>query len=355
MAINTPPMGIGEAFGIAFETTFGVAVAPTIWWQPVSNTLKRVDPVLQLSGPSGVSVAKTTTRGFRAKPDISGTVVVEAEYDDIGHILKNTLGAPATSGPTETVVYGHVYNLLPAIPATMPPSMTCARITGLEQYQFQGCMVNSLEISGADGRIVNVSMDIIGSTGGSIAVADTIGTLSADPFIEFYDSIFRVDFSATGTSLTSTYDQKDGANATDWTLRIDNNLRRQQATGPYPAAVTNIRGDRPYIYSGYRSATMTVSRDFFDDNFFDLYNATTLAGTFGTFGITCVSSEIITGASTLTYSLAMKFQAGQIVGDPQEYNGGPDILGERIVIEAGYDGTNSPVVVNLQNRTSTYA
>jgi hypothetical protein len=346
MAITTPPMGIGEAFGIGLETTFGTLRAPNIWWRPISNTLMRRDPVLPLSGPTGSVVDLTTTRGFRGLPDISGTVVVEAEYDDIGFILANAIATPTFGNDTPVPdTFTHTFTMAAGVPTSTPVSFSAARATDSSDFdtQFTGCMINAIEISGASGRIVTVSMDIVGQQGGAAHTDDTIGTLSTAPFIEFHDSVIRADLTATGQTLNSGDDENAGAEAVDWVWRLDNNYRRAQAAG------NGVRGDREYTFAGYRTSTITFNRDFWDDNYFDEYHDSTLANTFGTIAVYCESDEFVTGSTP--YSLNIQFNAGQVTGHDQPYNGGPDILNENVVVKAGYNGSDAPLVVALVNGT----
>lgn len=351
-----PPQGIGEAFGLSQETTYGIAVDPAVFWRPVSNTLRRKDPWSPLTGPTGSAVGMTTTRAERFQPDVSGTVVVEADYDYIGWMINFGVAASTVAGPIETTAYTHTSTMAATIPASTNPSFTGVRITeldvgGNQSFQYTGCMIDNLEISGAGDRLVTVSADIIAQSGGSGAVADTIGTLSTSPFIEFSDTVLRAAFSTTGASLTSSHDQKSGAEALDWTVRLENGLLSQMAAGTRTAAGAPLRGIRQPRYGGYRRATMTVSRDYFDNNFLAQYHHATRASTFGTFGINSISNELA-GATTQPYTMNIVFSAGHIVDGLNEYGGGPDVLGETIQIVAGYDGVNAPVQFVLINQRS---
>jgi hypothetical protein len=353
MAITTPPMGIGEAFGFGFETTFGTAAAQNVWWRPISNTLRRSDPVRPLSGPSGGMMDTTTTRGFRGKPDISGTVVVEADYNYIGYLLSNAIATPTFSDDDPVVdAFTHTFTLAAGITGTTPASFSAARVTDTSNLdsEFTGCMINAIEISAAQDRIVTVSLDIIAQGGAAAHTTESIGTLSADPFIEFHDTYVRADRASTGQTLDSG-DNLDGTSAVpDWTWRLDNNYRRQQAAGD------GVRGDREYTFSGYRTSTLTLSRDFADGNYFDKYHESLLVSTFGTFGVYCQSDEFTDGAGGATpFSLAITFSAGQVQEAVQPYPGGPDILNENIVIKAGYNGSDAPVVATLINDSENAA
>jgi hypothetical protein len=346
--ITQPPQGIGEAVGIAREATYGVAVAPDIWWRPISNTVRRKDPWVPLTGPTGSAVDMTTTRAVRYTPDISGQLMVEAEYDDIGHLIMYALGNYTTES-VDTGYYTHAVNLSATIPATTPQSFTLARVTELEQFQFAGCVIDAIEFSGRRDSLVTVTCDIVGQTGGAADVADAIGTLSAAPFIEFHDSVFRADFGSTDQTLVAGDDQNAGAEALDWTVRFENNFRFQPAAGVRDASGDPLRAIRQPTWGQYRAATMRVSRDYFDDNFFDVYHQSTLASAYSSFAIVCTSNEI--AANSNPYELTFPFSAGIVIDGMNEYPGGPDVLGESITIKAGFDGTAAPAGVVLKNAT----
>lgn len=349
---TSPPYGAGDFFGMVSEnpTEFGTAVDPAVFWRPISNSLKRKDPWRPLSGPTGFAWPMSTLRAFRGKPDISGTVVLEADYDFVGWLLKHTLGT-VVGAATDTTALTHSFVMGPSIPTTTATSFTCARGTEFgDDLQYSGCVIEALEFSGAQDRLVTVSADIIAAKGGTVGVPETIGTLSTEPWIEYDDSVFRADFGATGAALDDGDDQTGRAAVTDWTVRIENNYRREQATGDSTAL---YRGDREYIHAGHRRAILTLSRDYVDDNFFDVYHDSTLADTFATYAIHLLSDEIA-GSTTTAYSLDLLFNAGHIVDGMNEYPGGPEALNETITIEAGYNGSDDPFAATLVNQHASY-
>jgi len=352
MAVSPPAYGYEEVFGIAKETTFGTGVNPDVWWRPVSNSLRTKDGPLPLAQASGVTVpfyyAAGTLRGFRGMPDVSGTVVVEAEYDDIGHIFNNAVGTATTTDNTGTNNgYEHLFEVAYQA-GNMPSSWTIARINGAgDAYRFVGCMVNTLEISSAENRIVTVSMDIVGQAGSQ--AADAIGTLSAAQFIEMHHSYCRRE-NAVGTQPDSDDNLDDGNDCADWTFRLENNLRVQQAAG------YGVRGTRPLIYSGHRRATLTFNKDWFDDTFYDVINNTTIGSTVDSISVYCDSgTDIDVGGQN--YDLEIWLPAAVLVERDDSYGGGGDVIPETVTYEAGFylgTGDNNICHVILNNNTSAY-
>lgn len=351
MATSLPAYGYEEAFGIAPEVTFGTPVSPSVWWRPVSCTLRANDPLIPLAQATGSSVqvrySATQPNTFRSMQDVSGTVVLEAEYDDIGYLLNNAIAQEET--PVDNTGadngYEHTWEV-DKVPSEMPQSFTAARLTGITgcHYRLKGCMINNLELSVAQGRIATVSMDIIGQTGDTDA--DTIGTLSAAPFIEYHHSYVRRE-DTVSSQPTADDDLDDEDAVTDWVFRVENNLRVQQAAG-YGA-----RGCRPMIYSAYRRFTLTFSKDFYDSTFYTVHSSSTMPGTFDAVSVYCDSGvDIDVGGQN--YDLEIYFPAASLMERNDEYGGGGEVIPESITYEAAVDGSDDICQVIINNNTASY-
>lgn len=345
MSIAPPAMGFEESFGIARESSYGVAVAPTIWFKPSSNPHQRVDPHLPMAGASGATVQHryhaTRPRKFRGTPTLAWPVVCEAEYDDIGHIFSNAI-ATAVSDDDAPVpgAHTHVWTLTAAKPAATPISLTAGCLTGLEDLRYAGVMVNNLELRGTPGQIVTWSADVIAQSGGDAEVADddTEGYSTA-PWMEFHHSSIR--YHATPNTATgSLATLASGSEVSDWTFRLENNLRAAQAAG------NGIRGIREPVWDGYRMPSITFNRDLFDDDFFDEYYSSTVTAAFSTVEIRLQTSEYITGTTPYELRIYMPFA---LLDRESAYTGGAGIRPERVTFAAGTDGSVAPLTVTLIN------
>jgi hypothetical protein len=346
-----PSYGYERAFGLGWETvSYGAAVEPDVWFRPTSISLVRKDPALEHSGPTGSQVAylydATLPRHWRGLPDCSGTVVCEAEYTDIGYILSNAFGTGATT-TNDSPVAGtdtHVFTYPAATPASMPSSFTLAVINGIEEHRFVGCHINTLEISGAQDRLVQWSADFICQDGGDTDVADTIGTLSSDPWIEYSDADLLYNATVAGAPAT----EDSGKEAIEWTFRLENNLLARGGTGQ------GGRYIREPIYSGLRRATFTFTRDYQDNQWFNKMMSASEAATPGNaycaLQIKMTSIEYITG--TTPWSLELDAPAVLILDAPVEYGGGTDVEPETITGVVAYDGSNAPCTATLVNDTN---
>jgi hypothetical protein len=315
--------------------------------------LTRKDPPRELSGPTGYQVPylydATIPRHWRGLPDISGTNVAEAEYDDIGILLSNAIAHPA-SDDTATPAFSHVFTLTAAKPADMPASLTCGDVSGPEDLQFAGCHINVLEISGSPDRLVHVSTDLVGQRGGDATVADAADDFSAVPWIEYSDADLLYN-STVSTVIGSMTSQTSGAEAMDWSFRLENNLLIRGGTGQ------GGRYIREPIYSGYRRATMTFTRDYLDTQWFDhlmsALEGATPGNSYVSAAIKMTSLEMVTGA--IPYSLLIEFPFALVESGPVEYGGNADVEAETITLVAATDGSEAPCTVTLVNGTDNLA
>lgn len=350
MSISPPAMGLQESFGIARESSYGSAVDPTIWFKPSTNTLTRTDPHLPMAGPTGAMVQHryhaTRPRKFQGTPTIGGTVAVEAEFDDIGHLFSNAIATPSFDDDAPVAgAHTHVWAVTAAKPAATPISLSAGCLTGLEDLRYAGVMINNLELRGSPGQIVVCSMDLIGQSGGDAEVPDddTEGYSTA-PWMEFHHSQVRYHATpATATGSLATL--ASGSEAADWTCRLENNYRQAQAAG------NGIRGIREPVWDGYRMASVSFNRDLFDDEFFDEYHAAGVATAFSTIEVRLQTTELI-GATATPYELRW-YMPYALLDRESTYGGGAGIRPERVTFMAGTDGSAAPLTVTLINGTGT--
>lgn len=348
--IAPPPMGLQEAFGVGRESSYGSAATPGIWWKADPMTITRQDPHLAVSGPSGSMVQHryhaTRPRKFRGTPQVRGNVVVACEFDDLGHLLGNAIAPPSVSGPTDSA-YTHTFALTAAKPANMPTSLTVARLTGLEDLQYVGCMIDNFQLNCTPGQILSASMDFIGQTGGAAEAADTdTEGYSTAPWMEFHH--VNVRYHATPNTATgSLATLASGSEAMGATFRLENRLRAVQAAG------NNVRGIREPVWNDYRMATLSFDRDMFDDDFFDEYHSATEAAAFSTVELRVLGTENI-GAGTTPFQMRIYMPFALIDLPGGGYSGGAGPIPETVTFTAGTDGTENPVTVTLVNGTTSF-
>lgn len=356
---NNPAYGLGKAIGFGWESTYGTEVSPTVWWPSVSFGVTPGDPPLPHAGPTGktsrFTYDATRPRLFRGTPGNAGTFVVEAEYDDIGVLLSNAIAAPTstdnTGGTNEG--YAHVFTL-PHLPTALTQSFTLvsyepgnSEANPPQNYNYAGCMIDSLEISATGEQIVQVSADVVAQSYSRDTDSHS-PSYSAANWIRFHHTVVRYD-ATVGNVPNSSDDQTGGRAASDWTFRMENGLRRAQAAGG------GVRGIREPIAMGYRTATLSFSRDYFNEIMRDKALSSTDAGMFASFSVYADSGTLIS-AGTQNYDLDIWFPAGLVTGEDPTHGGGPDIIGETVTVEATYGGSSDTICqVTLNNNTTNAA
>jgi len=350
MAISPPAMGLQETFGIAREVTYGSAVAPTIWFKASPSNWENIDDVLEMSGPSGGMVPfrydATRPRAYKGTPQIGCTgQIIEAEFDDIGHLLSNAFGVPTFN--TNTPVAGahtHVWTMPFARPATTPTSVSAGQLKGLEDLRFAGAMIDTLALRAQPGAILQLVLDWIAQSGGAAEVddADTEGYSTA-PWMEFHH--VNVRWHATpGTATGSLATLNAGSEQSTIEFMMRNGYRREQAAG------NGVRGIREPTWAGYRTAQMTFSRDLFNDTFFNEYHGSTSPTWFSAIELRVQTTEFITGSTPYELRIYMPYA---VIQRRSAYDGGPGIIPENLTFFAGSDGSVAPVTVTLINGTGS--
>lgn len=348
--IAPPPMGLQESFGIARESSYGSAATPGIWFKADPMGLFRADPHMPVAGPSGAMVQHryhaTRPRTFRGTPVLRGNVVVPCDFDDLGHLLGNAIAPPSVAGPTDSA-YTHTFTLSATKPANMPTSLTIARLTGLEDLQYVGGMIDNFEIRCAPGQILSCGMDLIAQTGGAAeAPDDDTEGYSTAPWMEFHHVNVRYHATpATATGSLATL--ASGSEVMDATFRLENRLRAVQAAG------NNVRGIREPVYGDYRLPTLTFNRDMFDDDFFDEYHSATMTAPFSTVELRVLGTENI-GAGSTPFQMRIYMPYALLDLPTGGYSGGAGPIGETVTFTAGSDGTTAPVTVTLINGTTSF-
>jgi hypothetical protein len=361
MSIGSPAMGFEEVAGFGQESTYGSAASIRTpgWVKPLSFTLKNTDPPMMLGGPSGGSVpfvySASLPRHFRGVQRVAGNITVECDYEMLGVFLSGAIGIGTVGanldidGGASAGTYLHTFNMLGnSTTANTTASMTIARLNGMEDLQFLGCMIDTLEISANADSIVTISMDIIGQSGGNAEVADTDAEgYSAAPFIEFHDSCINYN-ATTSTAYTAAAigatPLSGGAAPLTWSVRVENNLRA------VASSCLSGRTIREPIYQGYRKASFTFSRDYWNDTFFNHQFPATEPAAYAAYEIRCTSDE---AAGADFYAASFYMPAGIVVGDPNEYGGGADIESETITVEAAAPSAAAvPFTARLANTES---
>ena len=348
------PYGWQEEVQFLPEVNYGeedTSTPTVVAFRAVSFDLTCTDPPVQLGGVPGVPFGwrydATRPREMKGVPDVSGSIVLECEYDDLGWLLKNVLGDPTTTGSGP---YTHTYTVASTV-QDMEDSFTIIRRTGQTRQAFYGCHIDAIEIGATNGEIAKVTVEVVGQTHDNASTHNSAGTLSSVPFLEFHESSIRYHAS-TGTASAEANNLDSGNQPSSWSWRFEKNLRKEAAAGTADSSNNLVRGIREPVPAGFFTSKLTFSRDWTNDNFYDMVFAEGTAG-YGSFAGHFESDEQASGTN---YSLDAWFPAGRVISGPTTHGGGADIITEDIEVEAAYGGSSTDTCkVVLVNDTDDYA
>lgn len=156
-------LGFGSFLGVGEESAWGTAVSRDHFYRLMSSSIRRVVAKTQretLYEGSGLVSAKH----FIDRDIVEGDVVILATYEGMGLLLKHTLWASGTSGPSGGY-YTHTYTLGASAP-TGGLTMEVCQGTG-SAIVYEGCRIKSARFRvTAEGRM-EITLSIVGETSGA--------------------------------------------------------------------------------------------------------------------------------------------------------------------------------------------
>jgi hypothetical protein len=310
------PSGLSAQLGVAIETTPGTRVAPAVFPELLSESMRRNPQFLR---SAGLRVRMTQHRIIDSGYRVSGDVQMEAATETIGPFLRAAIGAVATTG---SGTYTHV--ITPSV-TTLRPSMTVqigrptvATSAVVECFEYTGCYVNAWELSIQPDAFVTASFTFDGM------LEDVSQTLATPT----YPTLTPLTFlHATLTASGGT----ECVNSLNLTGSLSNSVRAQVCpTNP---------GTNKITPSGMAAFGGSFGRDFRNTDMYD----DMVAGTEATLTVALVSGS---------YSLTITGNARLMDAGPNV--GGPDILTEDVPFEFLHASTDaSAFTATLVNNVAT--
>lgn len=305
--------GIGGAVGIGEESTWGTAVARSVWRPLITGSLARqitYTPRPNLQDSTGAPFKKNH---FKESDNVAGSLELEATYENLGVIFYHLLGAKASTGSGP---YTHTYTTAAALPTglTLEFIRSGANFGDLSEV-FEGCKINEATFSISAGGVMTVSLDIIGETSAARGNGGTPTFNTATPVLHHQAS--------TLTWNSGTY------NLTDMSITYNNALTRRLLLGSANTAQP-LRND-------FCSCTMSVTLEV-NDQFVVDYKADTEANDLA---ITFTG----TGNNSLEFDVYQAYITN--VSDPVS---GPGIVTQTVDFEAQFTGINEGLrIVNIND------
>lgn len=211
-------MGRDAAIGIGEESTYGTAVARTVWARLISASLGRKIEKVPRPHLVGSSASAARRAHYTSADNVEGDVEFEMAYEGMGMWIKHILGGtPSTSG---TNPYTHTYKLAAALPTGLTGELIYGRADdGTQRSEiFEGLKVASARARIAVNEVARMSVSFIGETSQARAAAGT-ATFSTNDFPMLHSQAGTLSFNSVNYTCVSVE------------IVIDNSLTRRQLLG----------------------------------------------------------------------------------------------------------------------------
>lgn len=252
--------GRNSFVGAALETTYGTAVDLATVTRPIisCSMLRTVEKVeranLRVAGVAGLRKGH-----YIVSDKVTGSLDLEATYDNVGFFIHHALGASSTSAGTPNT---HTYTM-----GDVPVAGTTLRLqrgTGDYSETFEGTVYNTLTMSCAAGEAMTLSLDMIAETS-----ADTSPTLRArgNTALTYIDPTYEnliLHHHAGDLSWNS-----QTFNLIDFEYKLENGIADRMRLG-------SLLTKQP-VQSDYRSSTVTVTFETDDINGYQAFIADTVS------------------------------------------------------------------------------
>jgi len=228
-------MGRGTSLGIGVEVTWGTAAARTNWLRIISASLatKEMYQDVPTLGTNG-GVSANSRRRFLSAAESGGDIEWIGSYDDSTILLvKNALGGATDAGAGP---YTHTLKLAKDLGEGLTLELIRGELvagTAISEV-FEGCMVNSLELSWKTGDVMRCKASIMAETSAARGAAGSpTYTTGGEPIIGWQS----------GDLTWNSVARK----VRELTITIDNALERRPALGttttlrPQRSGETNVR------------------------------------------------------------------------------------------------------------------
>lgn len=295
------------ALGVGEESTFGTAVAPTVWFPILNETIDfNPEDIVSQGMRYGSGYFMEAARRVRSHRAASGGFALEVQKTGMALLFEHMLGVETADTPASGDTTWTVGSLL-SKSLTVQKRLYDEALTHVNTYTAKGGKITSWELNLERGSIprVNLGMDF------TDLVDDVTGTSPS------YSS--HALWTPDDTSIT--VDSTEVAGILSLSLSAGNprEIRRY------------VSGAASSVETGYRTMTGTLRYDFGGTTFWDLFDADTLSDWALVFSA---------GGDSLTVTL----QDVHVTGEAPKV-GGPGPVEQSVSFEVLYDGTNSPVTI----------
>lgn len=239
-------VGSNASFGYAEETVWASG-SPTIaeFLPFISESLKLERNIVATDAIRGNAARSLWRQGAER---VGGDLNVEMQpTDEMGILLKHSLGRAETAGPSGTDSY-YVHSIYPS--GALPAGVKLQIDRDDKWFTYKGCKVNELSMECAVGDPLTATFSFLGHSETYSATGTAATGISTLNPLTFDEGAFTMD----GAS----------AEVQGFTLNINNNLEEDKGElgSRYRAAIPR---------SGFREVTGTLNMEFDDFTFYSKY------------------------------------------------------------------------------------
>lgn len=170
MTIRT---GLNAQLGAALETVFGTFVAPTRWFEFVSESMTLEVERLESAGIRGGTRVLRSDRWAPGSKTVAGDIQVEAATTNLGFLLEHAIGDVASVNDLATA-YTHTFT-----PGDLPVGFSLqvgrpdVNVGTVHPFSYLGCRIASFGIAGRVGEVGELTFSIIAQ---DESTAESLGT-----------------------------------------------------------------------------------------------------------------------------------------------------------------------------------
>lgn len=253
-------------FGIAKEVTYGTAVAPAKWFEIIKEDFKGNYPRLQAEALSSALVDRSDRFAITNK-GAAGSVELEPLTKGFGDWLNYMMGAVATAGPTETVVYTHTATMASLYNKSLTVQVGRSQEDNvLKPWTYEGGKVTGFEFSNSVEQTLrcNIELDFEKeSNPDSPTGAYVLGTPSLPTGAEVFSwQGATITVGGTEYNVNEASIKVDNAQNTDrWFLRKGSSKRQP-------------------VDDGKRKIEWSITTPYEDNTFWEKVSSATIAGSY---------------------------------------------------------------------------
>jgi hypothetical protein len=208
-----------HVLGVAVESTFGTAVAPSTRFEVVSESLKLKKDFIESKALKGSRRYLSTNGHVVGKSNVEGDIEIEMSSLGAGFWFRQLMGTVTTTLPAAwsmTDRYKHVFTADSALDTTsFTAEIQRTDVTGTaHRFVYAGCGVTDLELSCKVGEIATMKMSVYGKSEAVTAASAQSATYPASTPLVFTGAAVTVG----GTAVS----------VTDFSLKIENGRKKDR-------------------------------------------------------------------------------------------------------------------------------